>query len=184
MSTAHIFNGFKNLSLQYAGLRYFIPYGELTKFGDQVFRSPDERNQNHESNPTAGAMFETKRDAIEFFNEILNHHYQGYQVDGVVWVGDHAPTATEQKATMEKGRIKKMQIVEQALADRRSALARGGQPELDREHVEWMVEYDMHDETYNRAPEGGFTKAQLEQVGAIAGAVIAQMTKPQEPAKK
>lgn len=186
MSVAYLFNGFKDLTLVYGGLPYYFPYNEVTKYGDQVFRSADERSRNHESNPVDGAVFETKRDAIEFFTDMMNRHYQGYQTEGVVWIGTKDPTVEQQKRTMELGRIKKMKIVEQSLADRRSALAKGGQPEIDTEIVQWMQAYGIYDELYSPKPAagGGFTEDQLQQIGAIMGAVTAQLNKPAERENK
>ncbi len=181
MSTAYVFNGYKPLIEVYAGLPFRFPYNEVTHMGDQRFTSPDERRQNHESNPEAGAIFETKVDAIAFVTDLMNRHYQGYQTEGVVWIGDHEPTAADKKNALERGRVKKMKFVEQCLADRRVAMAKGGQPEMDHEVVEWMKEYGISDSLYNPTQDGGLTEAQLAQVGAIAGAVMAQMQKQPEP---
>lgn len=181
MSTAYVFNGFKPLNLIYAGLPNFFPYNEVTRMADRLFKSPDERRRNHESNPEEGAVFESRRDGIEFVTDLMNRHYQGYQTEGVVWIGAQDPTAAERKRCMELGRIKKMKIVEQSLADRRTAMAKGGQPELDAEIVSWMQEYNIHDPLYNAAPEGGFTEAQLQQIGAVMGVAMAQMNKQPEP---
>lgn len=179
MSVAHVFNGFKDLILQYDGKNYRFPYNETTKVTDQRFTAPDERKRNHESAPDSEAILEKTVEGIAFVTDLMNRHYLGLHNEGVVWIGDRMPTEPEKAKTMEKGRIKKMKLVEQALADRRAAIAKGGQPALDDDIVGWMQEYDIKDPLYNPTADGGFTNEQLEHIGAIAGAVVAKLTQPQ-----
>ena len=178
MSIAHVFNGFKDLKLKYDGKWFRFPYNEITKVGDQKFWAPDERARNHESAPNPNAILQKDIEAIPFTNDLLNRHYLGLQAEGVVWVGDRMPTDAEKKATMESGRIKKMKMVEVALADRRSAIGKGGQPELDKDIVLWMQEFNIHDDLYNKKAEG-MSDEELERIGAIAGAVVAKMQQSQ-----
>lgn len=180
MSTAYVFNGFKDLNLPYAGLTFKFPVNKVTQLGDRTFTSPDERQRFHESNPNEFAMFETTRDGIEFATDLMNRHYQGYQTEGVVWVGDRLPGPKEMQRCQELGRIKKLKMIEQAAADHRVAQNAGKHHDIDTEIVDWMKEYNIHDNIYNADAGAEMSSAEMTKLATLAAMIAKNLTAPAE----
>lgn len=147
-----VYNGFADLELRFDGRVYRFPYGKVTRVESQYCWAPDDWKRNHESDPDPGAILEKTYSARKIAEMLLNRHHQNLIGDGVVCVRDGQPTEQDKQDCNEFGRIKKMQLVEEALADRRQALAKGGKPTLDRNIVQWMKDYSMTDELYNPKP--------------------------------
>lgn len=109
-------------------------------------------------------MLERPITGIALARKMFERHYLNLVTAGVIWVGDKGADISPQRKTqvLEKAAIFKKKIVEQALADRKSALARGGQPDLSEEIIQWMVELNVFDDTFNPRPALDFSRELTE----------------------
>lgn len=164
----YVYNGYHDLKLQFDGKWFEFPYEKTTVVNDYYTAHPDEWKRNHPSNPDGSALLERNYSAREFVEQLFNRHSQNLIGEKVVWIGDREPNAKEIERVNEFGRIRKMKQVEEALAERRSALAKGGKPDLDPTIVEWMTIYGIHDDTYNRKPEVDLAATLTEALTRVA----------------
>lgn len=167
-NAVNVYNGYTDLDLQFNGKWYRFPQGQVTRMEDQYCWAPDDYRREHESDPDPNAILERTYSARAFVEMLLTRHHQNLVADRVVWIGEGQPSEQDKKRCDEFGRVRKMKQVEEALADRRAALAKGGRPELDPCIVEWMLEYGIHDDLYNPVKQDQLTESMAKAFTVIA----------------
>lgn len=166
-----VYNGYVDLSCPFDGRVFSFPKGKTVRVDDVYCSSPDDYRRNHESDPRPDAVLDRTYPAKEFAQMILTRHNQNLLGERVVWLGDKEPTDQERKRTDDFGRVRKRKQVEEALSERKQALIKGGRPDLDMQIVEWMIELDVFDETYNPRPAQDNSKVVADALQAIAQTV-------------
>lgn len=151
----YVYNGFDDLKLKFDGRTFEYPFGSTTKVEDQYCWTHKESDwqQPKNDNPPATERIERVYPAREFALRLFNRHNENLIEAKCVIITDREPTAEEKKKANAFGEFRKKKIVEEALADRKAALAKGGRPELAPKIVEWMIEYGINDDTYNPKPQ-------------------------------
>jgi hypothetical protein len=170
-----VYNGYTDLHCPFDGRVFHFPFQKTVRIDDVYCSSPDEYRRNHESDPHPDALLERTYPAKEFTQMVLTRHNQNLLAEHVVWIGDKEPTDNERKRTDDFGKVRKRKQVEEALSERKQALIKGGRPDLDMQIVEWMVELDVFDETYNPRPSQDNSKVVAEALQAIAQASQQQL---------
>lgn len=165
-----IYNAFTDLHLTFDGRPFSFLEGKVTELNDITCTAPDLRRRNHESDPRPDAMLDRTYNAREFAEMLFTRHGQNLIGAGVISLTDEPPSDKQKTFAVAAGRIFKIKMCEEALAERRSALARGGKPELDPLILDWMKAYEVRDELFNPKPAGDV----LADLSAVLQQAMAQ----------
>lgn len=151
----YVYNGFDDLKLKFDGRVFEFAFGSTTKIEDLYCWTHKESDwqQTPNPNPPSTERIEKVYPAREFALRLFNRHNENLIEARCVIVSDKEPTVDEKRKADIAGVFRKKKIVEEALADRKAALAKGGRPELAPKIVDWMIEYGINDETYNPKPQ-------------------------------
>lgn len=145
-----VFNGFADLRLQWDGRWFEFKYNETQEVSDQQAIAPDMWQRNHPSDPQPNAVLERTYPADQFVRNLFERHHQNYITRGAIWIGDKEPSESTKARVRDRGRILKREVCEEAIAERRQAMAKHGKaPNLPEQIVDWMKELNIFDPTYN-----------------------------------
>lgn len=169
-----VFNGFTELRLPFDGRVFKFPFNKTTAVDDLYCSAPDERRRNHESDPVDNAILERTYPARTVADMLLSRHGQNLVGDGCVLILDREPTDAEKARAIEMGRIRKANMVGEAIAEHNAAKTQPGAKHfLDAEIIHWMKELDITDDIYNPA-------AKVDQ-GAVIAELLAKILQAQAP---
>lgn len=176
MKPRWVFNGFHDYTTTFDGCVFNFPEGQVVKI--DPYKSWD---YGVDSNGHCGLMEDgSYTDRLEYTHGpremvelLLTSTGQNLIGEGCVWSGDREPTQAEKAAAREAGIRRKIRIVEEAQAERNSALARGGKPQLDTMIVGWMKALDIADPIYNKKPE---SESDVNKLAALLAQLLQQQS--------